>query len=47
MTNHLIILAGGASSRMKKPSLSKLSEDIIDQANTRSKSLILRNNRPM
>lgn len=47
MTNHLIILAGGASSRMKKPSLSKLSEDLIDQANSRSKALILLNNRPM
>jgi len=47
MTNHLIILAGGASSRMKKPSLSELSEDLIDQANSRSKALILLNNRPM
>ena len=32
---------------MKKPSLSKLSEDLIDQANSRSKALILLNNRPM
>jgi len=47
MTNHLIILAGGASSRMKKPSLSELSEDLIHQANSRSKALILLNNRPM
>ena len=47
MTNHLIILAGGASSRMKKPSLSQLSEDLIYQANSRSKALILLNNRPM
>ena len=47
MTNHLIILAGGASSRMKKPSLSQLSEDLIYQANSRSKALILLNDRPM
>ena len=47
MTNHLIILAGGASSRMKKPSLLQVSEDIIHQANSRSKALILLNNRPM
>ena len=47
MTNHLIILAGGASSRMKKPSFSQLSEDLIHQANSRSKALILLNNRPM
>lgn len=47
MTNHLIILAGGASSRMKKPSLSQLSEDLIHQANSRSKALILLNDRPM
>lgn len=47
MTNHLIILAGGASSRMKKPSLSQLSEDFIYQANSRSKALILLNDRPM
>jgi len=47
MTNHLIILAGGASSRMKKPSLSELSQDLINQANSRSKALILLNDRPM
>lgn len=47
MTNHLIILAGGASSRMKKPSHSQLSEDLIHQANSRSKALILLNDRPM
>lgn len=47
MTNHLIILAGGASSRMKKPSLLQLSEDLIHQANSRSKALILLNDRPM
>lgn len=47
MTNHLIILAGGASSRMKKPSLLQVSEDIIHQANSRSKALILINGRPM
>lgn len=47
MINHLIILAGGASSRMKKSSASELSKDIINQANTRSKALILLNDRPM
>lgn len=47
MTNHLIILAGGASSRMKKPSLTELSQDLVKQANSRSKALILVNNRPM
>ncbi len=47
MTNHLIILAGGVSSRMKKTSSSELSEDIIAQANSRSKALILLNDRPM
>ena len=47
MTNHLIILAGGASSRMKKPSLLQLSEDLIHQAHSRSKALILLNDRPM
>lgn len=47
MTNTLIILAGGASSRMKKSSTTKLSNEAIHQANTRSKSLILVNDRPM
>ena len=47
MTNHLIILAGGASSRMKKPSISQLSEELIHQANSRSKALILLNDRPL
>ena len=47
MTNHLIILAGGASSRMKKPSFSKLPKDLIHQANSRSKALIFLNERPM
>ena len=41
MHDNLIILAGGASSRMKKPSTSTaLSEDEINQANERSKGLI-------
>lgn len=41
MTNNLIILAGGASSRMKKESsLKGLSEKAIRQANTRNKGLI-------
>ena len=47
MTDHLIILAGGASSRMKKSSSKELSKDSLAQANTRSKALILINNRPM
>ena len=47
MTNHLIILAGGASTRMKKPSFSKLPKDIIHQANSRSKALIFLKERPM
>lgn len=47
MTNTLIILAGGASSRMKKSTASALSEDMITQANTRSKALILLHDRPM
>ena len=39
--NNLIILAGGMSSRMKKPSTSKnVNEEDIKQANNRSKSLI-------
>jgi len=41
MHNNLIILAGGASSRMKKPSTSKtINSDETAQANNRSKSLI-------
>lgn len=41
MHNNLIILAGGMSSRMKKPSLLKsVNEEENDQANSRSKSLI-------
>ncbi len=41
MHNNLIILAGGASSRMKKEiSLDNLSEEEIAQANERSKGLI-------
>ena len=41
MHNNLIILAGGASSRMKKQTLSEnLSEEQIAQANQRSKALI-------
>lgn len=47
MTKTLIILAGGASSRMKNSTTSDLSEAAITQANTRSKSLILVNDRPM
>lgn len=47
MTDHLIILAGGASSRMKKSSSKELSKDSLAQANTRSKALILIHNRPM
>ena len=45
MIDHLIILAGGASSRMKKSSSKELSKDSLAQANTRSKALILINNR--
>ena len=47
MTEHLIVLAGGASSRMKKSSSSELSNDKIQEANSRSKALILFNDRPM
>lgn len=47
MTKTLIILAGGASSRMKKSTTATLSKEVQSQANTRSKSLILVNNRPM
>lgn len=47
MTEHLIILAGGASSRMKKSTSSQLSKAHIEQANSRSKALIMLHNRPM
>jgi len=47
MTKTLIILAGGASSRMKKSESTALSEGLTQQANTRSKALILLNDRPM
>ncbi len=40
MHENLIILAGGASSRMKKEAKTELSNMLITQANTRSKSLI-------
>lgn len=40
MHENLIILAGGASSRMKKAINTGLSTDLTAQANTRSKSLI-------
>ena len=41
MTNSIIILAGGASSRMKKPVNNvKLSIDQVDAANSKSKVLI-------
>ena len=41
MHNNLIILAGGASSRMKKPATSKtIDSNETAQANNRSKSLI-------
>lgn len=41
MHNNLIILAGGMSSRMKKPSTSNsVNDEEINQANNRSKSLI-------
>lgn len=47
MTDTLIILAGGASSRMKKSKASTLSDEMTTQANTRNKALILLNDRPM
>ncbi len=50
MHNNLIILAGGASSRMKKSMASNnLSEEEIKNANTNSKSLLTfgKNNRPI
>jgi len=47
MTATLIILAGGASSRMKKSVDTNLSSEDTEQANTRSKALIVINDRPM
>lgn len=47
MTDSLIVLAGGASSRMKKSISNEISDEMIQQANTRSKALILLNERPM
>lgn len=47
MTDTLIILAGGASSRMKKSHDTSLSKEMVAQANARSKALILLNDRPM
>lgn len=47
MTRTLIILAAGASSRMKQSSRGSLSETELKDANTVSKSLIRLNNRPM
>jgi len=47
MTKTLIILAGGASSRMKKSESTTLSKGFMEQANTRSKALILFKDRPM
>lgn len=47
MTKNLIILAGGASSRMKNSHTKDVSKEAIAQANTRSKALILVNERPM
>ncbi len=47
MTDHLILLAGGASSRMKKSSGAHISETQTTQANTKSKALILLHNKPM
>ncbi|WP_299442805.1 sugar phosphate nucleotidyltransferase [uncultured Aquimarina sp.] len=40
MHENLIILAGGASSRMKKEAKAVLNNDLTTQANTRTKSLI-------
>lgn len=47
MTDTLLILAGGASSRMKKASTVTLSSKWKEQANTQSKALIEVNGRPM
>jgi len=47
MTDSLIILAGGASSRMKKSVSDNVTDEMTRQANSRSKALIQVNNRPM
>jgi glucose-1-phosphate adenylyltransferase len=47
MTDSLIVLAGGASSRMKKSTSNEISDEMAQQANSRSKALILLNERPM
>lgn len=47
MIDALIILAGGASSRMKKSTSNEISNAMMQQANSRSKALILLNDRPM
>lgn len=47
MTDSLIILAGGASSRMKKSTSNSITSDMTEQANSRSKALILLDDRPM
>lgn len=47
MTKTLIILAGGASSRMKRSDSSLLSDSAFQEANTISKALIQLNGRPI
>ena len=47
MTTSLIILAGGASSRMKKSSSVELNNSVLQQANSRSKALIILHDRPL
>lgn len=47
MTDNLIILAGGASSRMKKSDAPYINTDQMSQANSRSKALITLHDRPM
>ncbi len=47
MLDTVIILAGGASSRMKKSTSNEISDEMTQQANSRSKALILLNDRPM
>lgn len=47
MTKTLLILAGGASSRMKNSEDKTLSYEMQKQANSRSKALIILNDRPM
>lgn len=47
MTDSLIILAGGASSRMKNSISTDITDEMTHQANSRSKALILLNDRPM